>query len=54
MKDILLEIIGEYVPLTGEGVATLDFPWIFSAILFICLICVTGWFACRLIVGVLK
>ena len=57
MKDILLEIIGDYVSVEGQtGVAALDWPFILSSILFISLICVTAWFACRLIAiaGTLK
>lgn len=55
MKDVLLDIIGEYVPFdTLEQNAMIDWPWIFSAILFVSLIIVTAWFACRIIVGVLK
>lgn len=54
MKDILLQIIGLYVPdNTVSGIGSLDIPWIFGALMFTCLICVTAWFACRIIVGIL-
>ena len=54
MKDVLLDIIGEFVPIeTATDTYIVDWPWIFSAGLFIVLVAVTAWFSCRVIVGVL-
>lgn len=54
MKDVLLNIIGEYsANADASGVGQLDMPWLVAGVLFITLIAVTAWFACRVIVGVL-
>lgn len=54
MKDILLDLIGEFVPIeVSETQVILDWPWLFGALLFCVLVAVTAWFACRIIVGVL-
>lgn len=53
MKETLLAIIGQYVPFEAEGLASLDIPWLFSAILLICLIVVSTWAFVRIVVGVL-
>jgi len=55
LKDTLLNIIGNYSGdvTASTGLASLDIPWIFASILFITLVIMTSWFACRLIVGVL-
>ena len=55
MKDILLDIIGEYEAIeVSETVTQLDWPWIASAVLFVSLIIMTSWFACKVICGVLR
>lgn len=53
MKDVLINIIGDYIANQAEGIASLDIPWIFSAILFTSLVVVTTWAFIRLIIGVL-
>lgn len=36
MKDLLLQIIGQYVTdTTAEGLAQVDFPWVLGAVLLI-------------------
>lgn len=55
MKDAFLALIGSYVPFdTLTGSAAIDWPWVFSALLFIAGLIVSLWFACRLLVGVLR
>ena len=55
MKDALIALIGSYVPFdTLSGIGSWDIPWIFSALLFIVGLFVSLWFACRVLVGVLK
>lgn len=49
MTTILDEILGSYVPLTGEGLASINFDWIAGAIIFIMLF----WFVLRLILNLL-
>lgn len=53
MKETILAIIGEYVPFEAEGLASLDIPWIFSALILGSLIIATTWAFVRLCVGVL-
>lgn len=53
MKDILINIIGSYIPFESEGIASLDIPWIFSALLFTSLVVIVTWSFTRLIIGVL-
>lgn len=35
MTDLLIEILGNYVPLSGDGIASVNPVWICSALLFI-------------------
>lgn len=54
MKDILISIIGNFVPIeTSTDIYIVDWPWLFSAALFIVLVAVTAWFTCKIICGVL-
>lgn len=50
MVDILLEILGTYVPLNGDGLASINFPWVVNAIIFILLV----WFVLRLILNIVN
>lgn len=49
MTLILDEILGSYVPLAGEGLASINFGWIVGAIIFIML----TWFILRIIINLL-
>lgn len=50
MTDLIVEILGTYVPLSGEGIASLNPVWITSAILWILLI----WFVFKLILRLIE
>ena len=50
MIDLITEILGEYVQLTGEGIASINWPWITSAIIWILLI----WFVFKLILRLVQ
>ena len=54
MKETILAIIGQYVPFEASGVASLDIPWIFSAIILCALIIGSTWAFVRIVVGVLR
>lgn len=39
MRDALISILGEYTPVAdATGLAAVDWPWVLSAILVICVI----------------
>ena len=50
MVDLIVEILGEYVPLNGEGIATLNWPWLVGAIIWILII----WFIFKLILRLIQ
>lgn len=50
LVDIVLEILGTYVPLNGEGLASINFPWVVNAIIL--LMCF--WFVLRIILNLVN
>ena len=48
--DLIVEILGEYVPLNGDGIAALNPVWICGAIIWILLI----WFVFKLILRLIQ
>lgn len=50
MTALITEILGTYVPLNGEGLASINFPWIVSAICWILLL----WFVLKLILRLIQ
>ena len=45
MVDFIVEMLGAYVPLNGEGLASINFPWVIGALSFLLVL----WFVFRLI-----
>lgn len=50
MTSLLVEILGSYTQLPGEGLASVNWPWIFSAIIWVLLI----WFVFKLILRLIE
>ena len=42
MKDLIINLFGTYTPLAGEGLASLDIPYILGVLLFA--ICLSSFF----------
>lgn len=45
MVNAIVNYLGEYVQLTGDGIASINWPWILSACLF--LMCI--WFVFKIV-----
>lgn len=54
MKETIIAIIGQYMPFEAAGIAALDIPWIFSALILCALIIGSTWAFVRIVVGVLR
>lgn len=54
LKDFLLSIIGSYTISDSIGVQSLDFPWIFAALVFIVAMASTYWLIGRLLGGLFR
>lgn len=50
MTDLIVEILGEYVPLAGDGLAAINWPWIVSAVCWVLLV----WFILKLIIRLVQ
>lgn len=50
LVDIVLEILGTYVPLNGEGLASINLPWVVNAIILI----MCFWFVLRIILNLVN
>ena len=48
--DLVSSFLGGYQPLAGDGIASINFTWIVSAILFILLV----WFLLKLILRLIQ
>lgn len=50
MTSLLTEILGTYTQLNGDGLASINWPWIFSAIIWVLVI----WFIFKLILRLIE
>lgn len=50
MVDLIVEILGDYLPLAGDGIASINWPWIVSAIIWVLVI----WFVFKLILRLVQ
>lgn len=48
MINALINIIGEYVPLAGDGIASLNPVWLLAAVL----LCFSVWFVFRMVLKI--